>query len=135
VQGHPLLRAETCVDPARCPGACSRAANWQVVGTPRGFAREAGRSTPHGQPKPALIPRLHPRARARVCAPTRPAPWSTPMPSVPLTTAQLQGLQQRLRARPDQRRPRGKRHPQATVLSIALAAVLAGTCGSTTLAE
>ena len=48
------------------------------------------------------------------------------MPSVTLTTAQMQDLQQRLRAMPDRRRPRGQRHRQATVLSIGLTAVLAG---------
>jgi len=135
VHGHPLLLAETFVDRARFTGACYRAANWQVVGTTRGFARRNGRYAPHGAPKQALVYPLHPHARALLCAATLPAPWSTPMQSVALTSAQLQDLQQRLSALPNGRRPRGLRHRQGTVLSIAIAAVLAGRRGYSAIAE
>ena len=57
------------------------------------------------------------------------------MQSVALTTAQMQDLQQRLSALPNGRRPRGLRHRQETVLSIGLAAVLAGRRGYTAIAE
>jgi hypothetical protein len=135
VHGHSLLLAETFVDRARFTGACYRAANWQVVGTTRGFARRNGRYVAHGEPKEALVYPLHPRARALLCAPTLPTAWSTPMPAVTLSTAQMQDLQQRLGALPDGRRPRGQRHRQATVLSIASAAVLAGRRSYTAIAE
>jgi hypothetical protein len=135
VHGHRLLLAETFVDGARFTGACYRAANWQVVGSTRGFARRNGRYAPHGEPKQVLVYPLHPHARALLCAPVLPASWSTPMQSVTLTTAQLQDLQQRLSAVPDGRRARGQRHRQATVLSIGIAAVLAGNRGYTALAE
>jgi hypothetical protein len=135
VHGHPLLLAETFVDRARFTGACYRAANWQVVGTTRGFARRNGRYTPHGEPKQALVYPLHPHARALLCAATLPAPWSTPMQSVALTSAQMEDLQQRLNALPNGRRPRGLRHRQGTVLGIAIAAVLAGRRSYTAIAE
>ena len=135
VHGHPLLLAETFVDRARFTGACYRAANWQVVGTTRGFARRNGRYAPHGAPKQALVYPLHPHARALLCAATLPAPWSTPMQSVALTSAQLQDLQQRLSTLPNGHRPRGLRHRQGTVLSIAIAAVLAGRRGYSAIAE
>ena len=135
VHGHPLLLAETFVDPARFTGACYRAANWQVVGTTRGFARHNGRYAPHGEPKQALLYPLHAHARALLCAPTLPVCWSTSMSAVALTTAQLQDLQQRLSSVPTRRRPRGLRHREGTVLSIAIAAVLAGRRGYTALAE
>jgi len=57
------------------------------------------------------------------------------MQAVALTTAQLQDLQQRLSRVPTHRRPRGLRHREGTVLSIAIAAVLAGRRGYTALAE
>jgi hypothetical protein len=47
----------------------------------------------------------------------------------------MEDLQQRLRALPDGRRPRGQRHPLATVLTIAITAVLAGSRGYTAIAE
>lgn len=84
------MLAETFVDPARFTGAGYRTANWQVVGTTRGFARRNGRYTPHGEPKQALVYPLHPHARALLCATTLPATWSIPMQSVALTTAQMQ---------------------------------------------
>ena len=135
IHGHPLLLAETFVDPARFTGACYRAANWQVVGSTRGFARRNGHYFAHGQPKRLLLYPLHRQARALLCAPTLPPAWSSPMQRITLTTAQLEALQQRLRALPDCRHPRGQRHRLATVLTIAIAAVLAGARGYSAIAE
>ncbi len=133
--GHPLLLAETFVDTTRFTGACYRAANWQALGSTRGFARHNGRYTAHGQPKQVLVYPLHRRARALLCAPELPPVWSTPMQRVSLSSAQMEDLHQRLRALPDCRRPRGQRHRLSTVLTIAIAAVLAGSRGYTAIAE
>jgi len=135
IHGHPLLLAETFVDIARFSGACYRAANWQVLGTTRGFARQRERYIAHGQPKQVLVYPLHAQARALLCTPELPAAWSTPMQRVSLTTAQMEDLQQRLRALPDCRHPRGQRHRLPTVLTIAIAAILAGSLGYTAIAE
>jgi Druantia protein DruA/DDE_Tnp_1-associated len=135
IHGHPLLLAETFVDTARFTGTCYRAANWQTVGSTRGFARHNGHYLAHGQPKAVLVYPLHAQARALLCARALPPAWSTPMQRVTLTTAQLEALQQRLRALPDCRHPRGQRHRLATVLSIAIAAVLAGSRGYSAIAE
>jgi hypothetical protein len=135
VHGHPLLLAETFVDTARFTGACYRAANWQVLGSTRGFARHNGRYRAHGVPKQVLIYPLHPRARALLCAPELPPAWSTPMQRVSLSPAQMEDLHQRLRALPDHRHARGQRHRLPTVLTLAIAAVLAGSRGYTAIAE
>jgi hypothetical protein len=47
----------------------------------------------------------------------------------------MEDLHQRLRALPDGRHARGQRHRQATVLTIAIAAVLAGSRGYTAIAD
>jgi hypothetical protein len=135
IHGHPLLLAETFVDTARFTGACYRAANWQVLGSTRGFARHNGRYTVHGQPKQVLVYPLYRRARALLCAPQLPPAWSAPMQRVSLSSAQMEDLHQRLRALPDGRHARGQRHRQATVLTIAIASVLAGSRGYTAIAE
>ena len=57
------------------------------------------------------------------------------MQLVSLTSAQMQDVRERLCALPDGRAARGKRHRLATVLTIALAAVLAGSRGYTAIAE
>jgi hypothetical protein len=135
IHGHPLLLAETFVDTARFTGACYRAANWQALGNTRGFARHNGRYTAHGRPKQVLVYPLHRCARALLCAPQLPPAWSAPMQRVSLSSAQMEDLHQRLRALPDCRHARGQRHRQATVLTIAIAAVLAGSRGYTAIAE
>jgi hypothetical protein len=135
IHGHPLLLAETFIDTARFTGACYRAANWQVLGHTRGFSRHNGRYRAHGQPKQVLLYPLHRCARALLCAPQLPPAWSAPMQRVSLTTAQMEDLHRRLRALPDCRRARGQRHRLTTVLTIAIAAVLAGSRGYTAIAE
>jgi hypothetical protein len=135
IHGHPLLLAETFVDTARFTGACYRAANWQALGSTRGFARHNGHYSAHGEPKQVLVYPLHRRARELLCAPELPPPWRTPMQRVSLTTAQMEDLHARLRALPACRHARGQRHPQATVLTIAIAAALAGSRSYTALAE
>jgi hypothetical protein len=57
------------------------------------------------------------------------------MQRVTLTTTLLQALQQRLRALPDCRHPRGQRHRLAKMLTIAIAAVLAGSRGYSAIVE
>ena len=63
VHGHPVLLAETFVDPSRFTGACYRAANWQPLGRTKGFARNPGVPvtwTAHGQPKEIFVyPLVH----------------------------------------------------------------------------
>jgi len=135
VHGHPLLLAETFVDTTRFTGASYRAANWQALGSTRGFARHNGRYTVHGQPKQVLVYPLHRQARTLLCAPQLPPAWSAPMQRVSLSNAQMEDLHQRLRALPDGRHARGQRHRQPTVLTIAIAAVLAGSRGYTAIAE
>ena len=135
IHGHPLLLAETFVDTTRFTGACYCAANWRALGSTRGFARHNGRYTAHGQPKEVLVYPLHRRARALLCAPQLPPAWSAPMQRVSLSSAQREDLHQRLRALPDCRHARGQRYRQATVLTIAIAAVLAGSRGYTAIAE
>lgn len=48
---HPVVLAETFVDPARFAGTCYRAANWRRLGQTRGHAKRGNRYEPHAQPK------------------------------------------------------------------------------------
>ena len=53
-RGHPVLLAETFVDPSRFAGTCYRASNWVPLGRMRGFSRQPGGSArwrEHGRPK------------------------------------------------------------------------------------
>jgi len=70
--GHPLLLAETFVDPTRFRGTSYRAANWVCLGPTRGAGKRGNRYHRHGVPKLVFVYPLHPRARERLAAPAAP---------------------------------------------------------------
>lgn len=126
VYGHPIVLAETFVESSRFTGAVYRAANWVDVGATKGFARRPGGGyVYHGQSKRLLLLPLHPHARAWLAQPQPQLEWTkTPMQTVTLSDAQLEGLRQLFFRLPDTRKARGKQHPLPAVLAIAVAAVL-----------
>ena len=125
--GHPLLLAETFVDPARFQGTCYAAANWRCVGQTRGFAKLNNRYVEHGQPKTVWLYPLHRHACARLQDPHPHPSWNRSMSNVTLSPPQLDSLLACLRTKiKDHRRAAGRRHPLPTLVAIATAAVLAG---------
>jgi len=133
--GYRPLLAETFVDPTRFQGTCYRAANWQYLGTTRGYARHAGRYRHHGQPKTVWIYPLHRRARHWLRQP-RPHPdWSTAMQKIELSDLEMERLREQLHRLPEPRGGRRQLHPLPTVLTIALAATLAGARGYLAISE
>ena len=135
--GHPVLLAETFVDPARFSGACYRAANWREIGRTRGYARVPGGGwRAHGEPKTVLVRELRASACAALRQPEDDAAWGlVASPPRPPEIARLRSLYEFLRQVPEYRAARGIRHPLATVFSIALAAKLAGVRGVATIGE
>ena len=133
--GHPVLLAETFVDPQRFRGTCYRAANWQALGRTRGFAR-CGQDyyvdTRH--PKELCVYPLGRGALRQLQAPElaeglreerRPLP-----PPVPVPTAQMGSLASFVRRRVrDPRHRRGVRHSMGSVVAVATWAVGAGCQG------
>lgn len=126
VYGHPIVLAETFVESPRFTGACYRAANWVDVGGTKGFARRPGGGyVHHGQPKRLLLFPLHPQARAWLAQPQPQLEWThTPMQTVTLSDAQMEGLRQIFFRLPDTRSKLGKQHPLPAILTVAVAAVL-----------
>ena len=134
--GHPVLLAETFVDPSRFTGSCYRAANWGLLGETRGYARSAGGWVAHGQPKQVLVYPLQPDARSALSGLDEPEAWGCrdAAPALPSST-RLRSLFEYLREVPEYRSARGVRHALASVLAIAVAAKLAGAQGPTAMAE
>jgi len=126
VHGHPLLLAETFVDPARFTGACYRAANWIPVGHTRGFSKHPSHYTYHNQPKQVLLYPLHRYARHWLRHPQAHPAWNDSMQTYRLSCTQMEQLHEHLRRLLDPRARRGKRHRYTTVVCIALAAALGG---------
>ena len=134
--GHPLLAAESFVDPGRFAGTCYRAANWQFLGRTRGYARHNGRYTqPHGRPKQLYVHPLRRDARERLRDPgPLPAAWEPKGPTAH-APARLRSLYDELAAVPDFRRAQGRKHTVASVLAVYILARLANCRGPVAAAE
>ena len=118
MHGHPILIAETFVDPARFTGACYRAANWQALGHTRGFARKPGTPAtwvPHGRPKEVLVYPLARDAREQLCRLDDAPKWRSEGDPRPWTAHRLRSLWECLHGVPDFRSTRGRRYPLATI--------------------
>jgi hypothetical protein len=139
--GHPVLLAETFVDPQRFRGTCYRAANWQALGQTRGFGR-CGQDyyVDREHPKELWVYPLGRGALGQLQAPElaeglRKGGRRLP-PPVPLPTAQLGSLASFVRRRVrDRRDRRGVRHSIGSVVAVATLAVAAGCQGPHAIAQ
>ena len=136
LRGHPVLLAETFVDPSRFAGTCYRASNWLELGRTRGYARTRGGWQAHGAPKRVFARALAANARAALRGLEEPESWGAgrTCPALP-AASRLRSLYDCLREVPEYRSARGVRHSLASVLAIAAAAKLAGAQGPTAIAE
>ena len=136
--GHPVLLAETFVDPSRFTGASYRAAGWEPVGLTKGYERVPGGGyREHGEPKGILVRELRAGVRGRLSGLADDVSWNCPAVPVPekWEPGRIRSLHEHLMEVPEYRARRGLRHRMATVLAIALAAQLSGASGPTAIAE
>lgn len=139
--GHPILLAETFVDPSRFRGTCYLAAGWRVLGQTRGYAKNNRGYWHHGRSKLVLARPLSRDALRRLVGPFPPPlsafgkemTWKMEMDEAKLQNED--GLMPLLQTLVDPRKPRGVRHPVATVVAIAVCAALTGARGFTAIAE
>lgn len=127
VWGHPILLAETFVDPTRFSGTCYRAAGWLRLGETRGYARRCGGWAHHGRPKVALVRELAPGAR-QVLGDPQPNPQLAlgGMAKMKLHGPEIESLFDVLDQVADPRQRRGIRHRKKSLLAMAVAAVVSG---------
>jgi hypothetical protein len=139
---HPILLAETFVDSSRFRGTCYRAAGWQALGQTRGYSKCNSSYWRNDQPKLMLVRPLVPDAVAQLRAPFLP-PMHSPERKeedwmIDVNRLPLQGdggLMDLLRVLVDPRKPRGVRHPVATIVGIAICAALSGARSFCAIAE
>ncbi len=127
--GHPVVLAETFVDPSRFAGTCYRAAGWDCVGKTRGFGRHGRQWEEHRQPKTVWIRALRRPARYWLAADFEAPEVRGAVPVIDVNSVPLEGPDGLLAALAhvtDPRHKRGIRHRQTTVLAIAVCAVLSG---------
>ena len=136
--GYPVFLAETFVDPSRFHGTCYRASNWRYLGQTSGFSRQSGgmpRWQYHGQPKDIFIFELMKQAKEELCREEIPAEWTDKNYEAPMPAKELLNLREAFETIPDYRKSQGRRYSLVTVLTLAVAARLAGYRGITALAQ
>jgi hypothetical protein len=139
--GHPILAVETFVDAQRFRGTCYRAAGWQHLGPTCGSQRDwQDFYTDNEHPKQLWVRALSAQALAQLRVPELAAHLRNgqppPPPPCPVPTAQLPSLFARFQVGvSDSRRPKGKRHPLASLLTIIALAMVAGCKGPHAIAE
>ena len=126
IHGHQLLLAETFVDAARFAGTCYQAANWICLGQTRGFGKCAQNYYHHGQPKAVFVRPLHKRALHWLTQPLANDQLIRKVAPMKFTKKQIQLLIEALKALPDPRFKRGRRHRKISILAIAICAVVCG---------
>lgn len=124
--GHPVVLAETFVDPRRYVGTCYRAAGWVVVGQTQGFARCCRGWAYHGHAKVVMVRELVPHARERLANPEPCPELDRRVVRMKLQAKDIASLVGVLRTVPDPRRLQGIRHCKLSLLVICVVAVLSG---------
>ncbi len=128
--GYPLLMLETFVDPDRFHGTVYRAANWILVGSTQGYQRTRhGYSARGVSPKRVFVLPLQRNARALLAGPRLDERYRTGQARMKLTAEQMLSLYDFFTQIDDPRRAQGRKHPLASVLAVAAAAVLCGMRG------
>lgn len=139
--GHPVLYAETFVDPQRYRGTCYKAAGWQALGQTKGFERSRQDFyVDKDHPKELWVRELAPNAlaqlQARELAPDLRNGHAPPPPPPPVSTASMGSFWEFARERlTDPRKSQGQRHNLASIVTLAALAIASGCQGPHAIAE
>ncbi len=136
--GHPLVLAETFVDPQRFLGTCYRAANWKLLGQTLGYGRQSGEYYYHGQHKTVWVYPLHRQARRLLSAPFLAPALEGRIGIMDINHMAIEqpgGLLQRFTQLVDVRKRRGVRHTWLSVFAVAICAILSGADGFRAIGE
>lgn len=139
--GHPVLLAETFVDPQRFRGTCYRAAGWEPLGKTKGFERSRqDYYIDNEHPKELWVRALGRNALAQLQAPEL-APGlgngAAPLPPpVPVRTELMGSFWEFARQRlTDPRSTQGQRHSLASIVTVAALAIASGCQGPHAIGE
>ena len=133
---HPIVLAETFVDPRYFAGTCYQAAGWICLGETKGFAKSAKKYIQHNQPKKIWIKPIHKSVSNLLTQPILPSNMRCSMQyKIPFPQKYLDELRQLILRLPDFRTAAGKRHDLATILSITICATLCGARSYLAIAE
>jgi len=129
---HPVVLAETFVDPQEHRGTGYKVSGWSQLGPTRGWKRSAvDFYQPHDRPKQVWIRELVKKASVKLRAPQLPPDWICAVSPVPIRCTakvkEISSLMERLgREIPEFRRKQGLAYPIAGLLALIAMAVFSG---------
>jgi hypothetical protein len=129
---HPVLVAESFVDPQQFSGTCYKASGWTLLGLTQGNHRaRQDFYLPHDRPKQLWVRELQPGARTILRGRNQPdalrAIPATQPPECPETPAELQQMTQFFADLADWRQ-RQPDFPLPSLVAVSLCALLCGVC-------
>jgi Druantia protein DruA/DDE_Tnp_1-associated/Transposase DDE domain len=128
--GHPVVLAETFVDPYYFQGTAYKVSGWSCLGGTKGWKRSAvDFYQAHGRPKQVWVRELEKQACVGLRAGQLPAGWTLPPvpPRCTAKTAEIRSLIEHLHAEvPEFRRAQGLGYPVAGMLALIAMAVFSG---------
>lgn len=122
--GHPILLAETFVDPRYYTGTCYKAAGWVPLGHTSGFAKSNDHYTHHGNPKMVLVRPLCKNAKILLRSYYPKIKHKKEVKPMQLSLKNASDLIECLLQIPDPRMLRGIRHRKVSILAIAICAIM-----------
>ena len=127
--GHPVVLAETFVDPGRFDGTVYKASNWEYIGDTKGFRRRKKTYVYTGDRKMVFVKALIRNVKQVLSQPILDQWLNMGEIKMELKAEHMKALPDFFSNISDPRRPEGRRHHIKTVLAIATAAVLCGMKG------
>lgn len=131
--GHPILVAESFVDPSRFRGSCYKASGWRMLGLTDGYARDREmKYRYHGVRKMTFVFPLTSKAQEKLSNPTFEDKKGTMVYMIDVRKLPIEGkngLIDVLKTVGDKRVRQGRRHPQLSVIAPATCAMLSGARG------
>jgi len=127
---HPILLAETFVDPNLFLGTCYRANGWLALGQTLGYGRKAGHYYHHGHSKTIFVYPLRRNTQQLLSDPfLDPELTGKERAVINMNSINIEnngGLLEYLSKLKDPRKPRGIRHDQISILAVAICAIISG---------
>ena len=132
--GHPVVLAESFVDPQLYRGTTYKVSGWSQLGQTRGWKRSAvDFYQPHGTPKQVWVRELVKKACVKLRAAALPAAWAATLKPVrrrcTAPVAEVASLLERMeRDLPEFRRKQALAYPLAGLLALIAMAQFSGVC-------
>ncbi|MFQ5688234.1 MAG: ISAs1 family transposase [Candidatus Scalindua sp.] len=133
IHGHPVLIAETFVDPRYYRGTCYKAAGWTFLGYTSGYSKRYNHYIHNGNPKMVFVRLLCKDAKTHLKSPY--LKFTKEVKTMKLSKKDTDELIKLLSEIPEPRMPRGIRHRKLSIIAISICAIISNARSFAAIAE